>query len=72
MCTVCTTFTSLSVYSVGVSHDRSLAELLKSTVCENKGNSILIIGPRGVGKTWVSSIHTCNWMMSFPVLLTGY
>lgn len=38
---------------------RILTDLLDSTVCESKGNSILLIGPRGVGKSWVGVLRFC-------------
>ncbi len=32
---------------------RELQELLQRTVSRGEGNSLLVIGPRGSGKTWV-------------------
>ena len=32
---------------------RELQELLQRTVSHGEGNSLLVIGPRGSGKTWV-------------------
>lgn len=37
---------------------RELQSLLQRTIAQGEGNSLLVIGPKGSGKTWVGKFYT--------------
>ena len=45
--------------------------LLERTILQSEGNSVLIIGPRGCGKTWVSRVW-CDVHTKYVFYLKWY
>ena len=48
---------------------RTVKSLLERTILHGEGNSLLIIGPRGSGKSWVSSTAMQSRLKLVPPLL---